>query len=500
MLKTYLKALLLFILLTVLVACGGNGADDTPVATVESATDTPAPTETAAPTEEPTTAPTETTAPEPAVEPALEPTTAPVAAPERLGLLRFSDHEGARSGAFRLQMNNVPPAPAGNHYELWLVSDEGSNLNLGEIPLAEGSVDYSGQTDENLLGTYNRGLISVQPDGETSSAPDVVAFYAQISPESLLHVRHVVFEFSYNPDSQGFILGAEAQNGLAIEHAGFMQEALAAGDLEEAKQHAEHVVNILDGEEGTFFGDYTGDEVAQNPGDGLGVRYYLAGAAQHARLAAEAQGATAEVMLHSEHVVIASNNALTWMVEAIEEAIRLISTDSVEEAQPVADTLSQLLSDIQTGRDEDGDGAVAPVAGEGAIATAYEHGQFMGGFEVFAAEDAPAGNSPSPVVEEPEPTEAPPAEPEEVIIDMVNFAYSELELTIPAGTVVTWVNMDEVQHSATADDGSFDTGLFDGDEQASVTFDTAGTFPYYCLLHGQPGGQGMSATITVTEE
>jgi plastocyanin len=95
----------------------------------------------------------------------------------------------------------------------------------------------------------------------------------------------------------------------------------------------------------------------------------------------------------------------------------------------------------------------------------------------------------------------PPAEPpagEEVVIDMQNFAFSETTLTIPVGTTVVWRNLDTVQHSATADDGSFDTGLFDGGQEARVTFSTPGTFAYYCLLHGGPGGVGMSATIVVT--
>ena len=37
----------------------------------------------------------------------------------------------------------------------------------------------------------------------------------------------------------------------------------------------EHVVNILDGETGQFFGDLNLDGQMQNPGDGVGVRVYL---------------------------------------------------------------------------------------------------------------------------------------------------------------------------------------------------------------------------------
>ena len=80
---------------------------------------------------------------------------------------------------------------------------------------------------------------------------------------------------------------------------------------------------------------------------------------------------------------------------------------------------------------------------------------------------------------------------------MLDFEFVEKTLTIPAGTTVTWVNVGVVQHSATADDASWDTGLYDGGGQASITFDTPGTYPYYCVLHGTAGGNGMAGTIIV---
>jgi plastocyanin len=98
---------------------------------------------------------------------------------------------------------------------------------------------------------------------------------------------------------------------------------------------------------------------------------------------------------------------------------------------------------------------------------------------------------------EPEPT----LEPEEVIIDMLDFEFSEITTTIPAGTTITWDNVGEFQHSATDVNGEWDTGLYDPGLMESITFDTPGTFPYYCILHGAPDGStGMVGTIIVTEE
>ncbi len=46
-----------------------------------------------------------------------------------------------------------------------------------------------------------------------------------------------------------------------------------------------------------------------------------------------------------------------------------------------------------------------------------------------------------------------------VTVTMKDFEFQPKTLTIAAGSTVTWVNSGTKKHSATADDGSFDTGL-----------------------------------------
>jgi plastocyanin len=73
-----------------------------------------------------------------------------------------------------------------------------------------------------------------------------------------------------------------------------------------------------------------------------------------------------------------------------------------------------------------------------------------------------------------------------------NF-YSPATVTINVGDTVTWTNNGAAPHSATADDGSFDTGVFTGGQSRSETFTTAGDVPYFCTVHGQ----AQSGTIKV---
>jgi plastocyanin len=159
-----------------------------------------------------------------------------------------------------------------------------------------------------------------------------------------------------------------------------------------------------------------------------------------------------------------------------------------------------MLNQDVNGVDANGDGAIAPIEGEGGLRTAYEHAQYMGALEFFVAQGDELTGLPVAPVPAAQATAAPTSAANEVIIEMVDFEYSQKELTIPVGTTVTWVNNGTKKHSATADDGSFNTGLFDPGQSFSITFDTPGEFQYYCELHGAPGGEGMSAKIIVTAE
>jgi plastocyanin len=73
-------------------------------------------------------------------------------------------------------------------------------------------------------------------------------------------------------------------------------------------------------------------------------------------------------------------------------------------------------------------------------------------------------------------------------------------ITIPVGTTVTWEVAGSHGHTVTSDTGVFSSGttpLTQGDT-FGFTFNQPGTFPYYCLFHGGPGGVGMSGTVVVT--
>jgi plastocyanin len=78
-------------------------------------------------------------------------------------------------------------------------------------------------------------------------------------------------------------------------------------------------------------------------------------------------------------------------------------------------------------------------------------------------------------------------------VSIKDFAFNPPNATVAPGTTVTWVNNDQVPHTATANDGTFDSGTLQPGQSYSFAFDEPGTYAYHCNIHPY-----MTATITVS--
>ena len=99
----------------------------------------------------------------------------------------------------------------------------------------------------------------------------------------------------------------------------------------------------------------------------------------------------------------------------------------------------------------------------------------------------------SGVVPTPAPAAAAPADATTVRI--ANLAFDPPTITVATGTTVAWTNDDAVPHTATALDGTFDSGIFDPGATFSHTFAAPGAFDYRCNLHPE-----MRGTVVVEGE
>ncbi|MDQ3725253.1 MAG: cupredoxin family copper-binding protein [Actinomycetota bacterium] len=79
-------------------------------------------------------------------------------------------------------------------------------------------------------------------------------------------------------------------------------------------------------------------------------------------------------------------------------------------------------------------------------------------------------------------------------VDIVEFTYQPDPVVVSTGGKVTWQNQDTAPHTATADDGSFDTGTIEKGKIGSETFKEAGTYAYFCEIHPT-----MRGTVEVVE-
>lgn len=77
-------------------------------------------------------------------------------------------------------------------------------------------------------------------------------------------------------------------------------------------------------------------------------------------------------------------------------------------------------------------------------------------------------------------------------VRMEDFAFGPRTITIDVGDRVRWTNRDAVEHTATARNGAFDTGLLADGESYTIRFNAAGRYRYLCTPHPT-----MTGTVVV---
>ena len=83
---------------------------------------------------------------------------------------------------------------------------------------------------------------------------------------------------------------------------------------------------------------------------------------------------------------------------------------------------------------------------------------------------------------------------EDKTIEIKEYKFEPTQITIPAGTTVTWVNKDDDSHTVTDKGKKFSSKDLDKNDKYSYTYKEPGTYPYFCSLH-----KSMTGTITVTK-
>jgi hypothetical protein len=290
--------------------------------------------------------------------------------PNRVGILQFSSAEDVIGGAFWLQLNQVLPPDASQQYAAWLHnSTTGESQLLAPIAYHAGQIELSGVGFDNLLTAFDEFVITLQPlDQPEEFAAGTAVYAGSIHSEMGLAILQLLADGTSS--KPGLLFGIESQLRIALQHHQFAAESIAANNLVEAKIHAEHVINILDGADGEHFGDLNLDGQAQNPGDGVGVRGYWQQLINGVVALGDLTDVTNNQQFYADRLITTGQTGMDAVAQVIEQAQRLLASDTVAEAQPFLEEMAAALNRVLTGADLDNNGVIDPLLGEGGLADA----------------------------------------------------------------------------------------------------------------------------------
>ena len=408
-----------------------------------------------------------------------------------VGLVAFYDQFQA-SDSVMVTLNGMAAPPPGFVYVGWLINSlTGQVWNVGTLTVdGSGAVTHSTThpLGENLMAQYDGFEITLEQGEGNVQIPGTVV-YSGSQPRQATEIIRRMTVAAATPRGLGYAVGARYQVEELIRHVEFVEVALELLSITDAQRHSEHILNILVGELAAQ--DIDGRHGIQNPGDTFGIDTYLENLKATALAAGSSADATNAIRIHSTHVGMAADNALAWSAELQQAVQNIAAATSVSQIAEDVATLRRVSTLLLWGADADGDGTVEPE--EGGIFTAYQHAQYTGAIGVTTGAAA-AIVDPEPVAD----AVIVATNSGELVVEMRDFSNEPPRISIIAGTVVRFVNVGQALHSATADDGHFDTGLIGNSQSQAFTFDAPGTYSYYCTLHGLPGGVGMAGTIEVT--
>jgi plastocyanin len=68
-------------------------------------------------------------------------------------------------------------------------------------------------------------------------------------------------------------------------------------------------------------------------------------------------------------------------------------------------------------------------------------------------------------------------------VEIANFTFAPKDLTVTAGTTVTWKNADDSPHRIADVNGAYTSAALDTEESFSHTFAAPGVYKYFCSIH-----------------
>ena len=313
------------------------------------------------------------------------------AADEIYGFLTFSD-QATIVDRVNLHVEHLSALPAGKQYEVWMIGGE-SRRSIGVLDVdadGMGALTFVDDAGENLLATYGQFEITIEPSPDPNPLPTGdVAYSGAIPPGSLVHVRHLLVSFSKAPGEIGLTVGLMRDTGLILTIAQSLQSAQNEQNLIEVVRQAEGLVNLIEGDGGTDFGDLNGDGEITNPSDNFGLLPgartggYIQSSIEHARFAADSPDATVYIVEQATALETAAQNLGGWAAQLRDEAMSIVRSSDLANAEAHVQAILVLSDLFSNGQDTNGNGQIEPIQGEGGAQMTYYYALRMADMAVL---------------------------------------------------------------------------------------------------------------------
>ncbi|HET6595004.1 MAG TPA: protein kinase [Anaerolineales bacterium] len=305
-------------------------------------------------------------------------------------------------------LNEVPRPQENEHYEVWLVYEDGSFRDIGALRFdANGALrakEFRDLDGNNLLNGLQEIRITREQNTTSNvtpaSTPTVgeVVYSSVFPPQTLEHVRKLDVSFDGGSDQAALIAGLYYYSGSYVEAAVNgdpasdyvgMVEALANEDEATLRKRNEEMINMIVGDQSELYRDYDGDGTEDTFANGYGSlpngtqAGYFEQTAVVAQAAAEASDTTANIIEQNRNLQICIQNMKEWTDQILPLALQLEKMEFGPEMQPIVDELSRLGLALSKGVDANKNGQVESAEGECGAGQAYDIGRYMADFPIF---------------------------------------------------------------------------------------------------------------------
>jgi tRNA A-37 threonylcarbamoyl transferase component Bud32 len=326
-----------------------------------------------------------------------------------VGRLRFADSNFYMDSLSVTLNDNVTQPADGNHYEVWLVTNDGkTHRDIGPIvygPSGIGRLEFNEPTEVNLLRDFNQMQITEeQNDVEMSSPRGEVVFSSIFPPRALETIRHLLVAHDQTPTQEPLIQSLWWYSSEYVNHSingdpdrneslGIVQ-ALESNNEAALRKRTEEVINQIVGNLSDRYLDYDNDGQIDVSGDGYGSLPqgeerlgYIQESAFYAQSTADAADATSNIRAYNNNVQVCLQNMEDRTNQILELALQLNDSSFGPEMEPIVSQLSTLGNELVNGADVNENGIIDLVAGECGADDAYEKAYWMADFQIYRGAD-----------------------------------------------------------------------------------------------------------------